>query len=308
METIAANLSGMAVFAKVAETKSFSAAAERLGISKSAVSKHVTRLERSLNARLIHRTTRRLSLTEIGTAFYEHCSRMLAEAEAAESVVSQLRAAPRGILKLTTPAAYGHLQIAPAIPELLARYPEMAVQIAMNDSPVDLAEEGFDVAIRLTYDPPPNVVARKLTTVSWLTCAAPAYLERHGVPRTPQDLKGRNCLFYSFLESSIEWRFRSPQGETKVRVAGNFTANNSEAIREVALAGLGIALLPSFVVAADLRENRLNVVLDGYEVEGAVANDVYALYLPTRYVSPKVRALVDFLVERFAPKPRRDGV
>jgi DNA-binding transcriptional LysR family regulator len=233
---------------------------------------------------------------------------MLAEAEAAESVVSQLRAAPRGILKLTTPAAYGHLQIAPAIPELLARYPEMAVQIAMNDRPVDLAEEGFDVAIRLTYDPPPNVVARKLTTVSWLTCAAPAYLERHGVPRTPQDLKGRNCLFYSFLESSIEWRFRSPQGETKVRVAGNFTANNSEAIREVALAGLGIALLPSFVVAADLRENRLNVVLDGYEVEGAVANDVYALYLPTRYVSPKVRALVDFLVERFAPKPRRDGV
>ena len=306
METIAANLSGMAVFAKVAETKSFSAAAERLGISKSAVSKQVTRLERSLNARLIHRTTRRLSLTEIGTAFYEHCARMLTEAEAAESVVSQLRAAPRGVLKLTTPAAYGHLQIAPAIPALLARYPEMAVQIAMNDRPVDLAEEGFDVAIRLTYDPPPNVVARKLTTVSWMTCAAPEYLERHGTPRTPQDLRGRNCLFYSFLESSIEWRFRSPQGETKVRVAGNFTANNSEAIREAALAGLGIALLPSFVVAADLRENRLRVVLDGYEVEGAVANDVYALYLPTRYVSPKVRALVDFLVERFGPQPHRD--
>jgi DNA-binding transcriptional LysR family regulator len=293
---------GMAVFAKVAETKSFSAAAERLGISKSAVSKQVTRLERSLNARLIHRTTRRLSLTEIGTAFYEHCARMLTEAEAAESVVSRLRAAPRGVLKLTTPAAYGHLQIAPAIPELLARYPEMAVQIAMNDRPVDLAEEGFDVAIRLTYDPPPNVVARKLTTVSWLTCAAPAYLERHGAPRTPQELRGRNCLFYSFLESSIEWRFRSPQGEAKVRVAGNFTANNSEAIREATLAGLGIALLPSFIVAGDLRENRLQVVLGGYEVEGAVANDVYALYLPTRYVSPKVRAFVDFFVERFAAK------
>jgi DNA-binding transcriptional LysR family regulator len=304
METNVANLVGMAVFAKVAETKSFSAAAERLGISKSAVSKQVTRLERSLNARLIHRTTRRLSLTEIGTAFYEHCARMLSEAEAAESVVSQLRAAPRGVLKLTTPAAYGHLQIAPAIPDLLARYPEMAVQIAMNDRPVDLAEEGFDVAIRLTYDPPPNVVARKLATVSWMTCVAPAYLERHGAPRTPQELRDRNCLFYSFLESSIEWRFRSMQGgETKVRVAGNFTANNSEAIREAALAGLGIALLPSFIVARDLRESRLQVVLGGYEVEGAVANDVYALYLPTRYVSPKVRAFVDFFVERFAPKP-----
>lgn len=294
---------GMAVFAKVAETKSFSAAAARLGISKSAVSKQVTRLERSLNARLIHRTTRRLSLTEIGSAFYEHCARMLSEAEAAESVVSRLRAAPRGVLKLTTPAAYGHLQIAPAIPDLLARYPEMAVQIAMNDRPVDLAEEGFDLAIRLTYEPPPNVVARKLTTVSWMTCAAPAYLERHGAPRTPQDLRSRNCLFYSFLESSLVWRFRSPQGETKVRVAGNFTANNSEAIREATLAGLGIALLPSFIVAGDLREKRLHVVLGGYQVEGAVANDVYALYLPTRYVSPKVRAFVDFFIERFSPRP-----
>jgi DNA-binding transcriptional LysR family regulator len=299
-------LTGMAVFAKVVEAKSFSAAAQRLGISKSSVSKQVARLERTLKARLLNRTTRRLSLTEIGTVFYEHCARMLIEAEAAESVVSRLRAAPRGILKLTTPAAYGHLQIAPAIPELLARYPEMAVQIAMNDRPVDLAEEGFDVAIRLTYDPPPGVVARKLTTVSWITCAAPAYLERHGAPRTPQDLRGRNCLFYSFLESSIEWRFRSPQGESKVRVAGNFTANNSEAIREAAVAGLGIALLPSFIVAADLRENRLKDVMGGYEVEGAVANDVYALYLPTRYVSPKVRAFVDFFVERFAPEPYRD--
>ena len=307
METIAANLTAMAVFAKVVETKSFSTAAARLGLSKSAVSKQVTRLERSLNARLINRTTRRLSLTEVGTAFYEHCARMLAEAEAAESVVSRLRAAPRGALKLTTPAAYGHLQIAPGIPGLLARYPEMSVQIAMNDRPVDLAEEGFDVAIRLTYDPPPNVVARKLTTVSWMTCAAPAYLERHGEPRTPQDLRSRNCLFYSYLESSIEWRFRSREGEADVRVAGNFTANNSEAIREAALAGLGIALLPRFVVAADLREMRLRGVLEGYEVEGAVANDVYALYLPTRYVSPKVRAFVDYFVERFAQEAQRDS-
>jgi len=296
----------MAVFAKVAETKSFSAAAERLGISKSAVSKQITRLERSLNARLIHRTTRRLSLTEVGSVFYEHCARMLVEAEAAESVVSRLRAAPRGVLKLTTPAAYGHLQIAPAIPELLARYPEMAVQIAMNDRVVDLAEEGFDIAIRLTHDPPPNVVARKLTTVSWIACAAPAYLARHGAPRSPQDLRNRNCLFYSYLESSMEWRFRMPQGKTNVTVAGNFTANNSEALREAALAGHGIALLPSFVVAADLRENRLQKVLVDCEVEGAVANDVYALYLPTRYVSPKVRAFVDFFVERFAPEPYWD--
>jgi DNA-binding transcriptional LysR family regulator len=293
-------LSGMAVFAKVAETKSFSEAARRLGLSKSAVSKHVTRLEQSLKARLLNRTTRRLSLTEVGSAYYEHCSRMVAEAEAADLVVSRLHAMPRGVLKLTVPAAFGHLQVAPAIPELLARYPEMAVQIAMNDRDVDLAEEGFDVAIRLTEQPPPTVVARKLTTIRWVICAAPDYLARRGTPRTPQELRGHNCLFYSFLESSIEWRFRSPRGDAAVRVSGNFTANNSEAIREAALKGLGVALLPTFIVAADLREKRLEPVLANYEVTGAVANDAYALYLPTRYLSPKVRAFIDFFVERFS--------
>ena len=292
-------LTGMAVFARIAETKSFSAAAARLGLSKSAASKHITRLERELKARLINRTTRRLSLTEVGTIFYEHCARMLAEAEAGELAVSRLYAEARGVLRVTSPAAFGHVQIAPAIPDLIARHPELAVQIVLNDRSVDLAEEGFDVAIRVTDQPPPNVVARKLMTVRWIACAAPGYLQRKGTPRAPQDLKEHNCLFYSFLESSIEWRFRSRQGDSKVRVAGNFTANNSEAIREAALKGLGIALLPSFLVMPDLAEGRLKQLLPGHEVAGAVANDVYALFLPTRYVSPKVRAFVDFFVERF---------
>jgi len=293
------HLTGMAVFAKVAETKSFSAAAERLGLSKSAVSKHITRLERALKARLLNRTTRRLSLTEVGATFYEHCARMLAEAEAAELAVSRLYAAPRGVVRITSPAAFGNVQVAPAIPDLIARYPELTVQVVMNDRPVDLVEEGYDVAIRVTDQPPPGVVARKLMTVRWIVCAAPAYLREHGTPRAPQDLKEHNCLFYSFLESSIEWRFRSRQGDSKVRVAGNFTANNSEAIREVALKGAGIALLPSFLVNPDLADGRLKQVLAGHEVAGAVGNDVYALFLPTRYLSPKVRAFVDFFVERF---------
>jgi DNA-binding transcriptional LysR family regulator len=300
------HLVAMAVFARVVEAKSFSGAAQRLGISKSAVSKHVSGLERALKARLLNRTTRRLSLTEVGAQFYEHCTRMLAEAEAAELAVSRLHAAPRGVLKVTSPAAFGHLMLAPAIPDLLARHPEMTVQIAMNDRPVDLAEEGFDVAIRLTEQLPPNVVARKLMTVRWVVCASPEYLARHGTPRTPQDLQRHNCLFYSFLESAIEWRFRSARGETRVRVKGNFTANNSEAIRETALKGLGVALVPGFSVDADLRDGRLQEVLGGYDVEGAVANDVYALYLPTRYLSPKVRAFVDFFVERFGAEPGLD--
>jgi DNA-binding transcriptional LysR family regulator len=300
------NLAGMAVFARVAEAKSFSGAARRLGVSKSAVSKQVAQLERSLKARLLNRTTRQLSLTEVGAAFYEHCARMLAEAEAAELAVSRLYSEPRGVLKVTAPAAFGHLHIAPAIPDFIARHPAVAVQIVMNDRTVDLAEEGFDIAIRMTREQAPNVVARRLAPVRWAVCAAQAYLTKHGVPLVPQDLARHNCLFYSFLESSSEWRFSSKAGKAAVRVTGNFTVNNSEALREAVLKGLGVALLPTFTVGADLRERRLQQVLGDYQALGTFGSDVYAVYLPTRYLSPKVRAFVDFLVERFAPEPYWD--
>jgi DNA-binding transcriptional LysR family regulator len=299
-------LSAMAVFAKVAEAKSFSAAAQRLGISKSAASKQVSNLERSLKARLLNRTTRRLSLTEVGAAFYEHCARMLAEAEAAELAVSRLYAEPRGVLRVTAPAAFGHLHIAPGIPDFLARYPDMSVQIVMNDRQVDLVEEGFDVAIRMTREQTPNVVARRLAPVRWAVCATPDYLREHGTPRTPVDLTGHNCLFYSFLEASSEWRFTAKAGESTVRVAGNFTVNNSEALREAVLKGIGIALLPTFTVGTDVREGRLQQVLREYRAHGTFGSDVYAVYLPTRYLSPKVRAFVDFFVERFGPEPYWD--
>jgi DNA-binding transcriptional LysR family regulator len=301
------NLTGMAVFARVAEAKSFSRAAQRLGISKSAVSKQVAQLERQLKARLLNRTTRRLSLTEVGAAFYEHCARMLVEAEAAELAVSRLYAEPRGVLRVTVPAAFGHLHIAPAVPDFIARYPDVAVQIVMNDRTVDLAEEGFDIAIRMTQDQAPNIVARRLAPVRWAVCAAPAYLKGHEAPRAPQDLARHNCLFYSFLESSSEWRFSSDAGESAVRVAGNFTVNNSEALREAVLKGLGVALLPTFTVGKDLREKRLQPLLPGYRALGTFGSDVYAVYLPTRYLSPKVRAFVDFFVERFSPEPYWDA-
>jgi len=302
------NLAGMAVFARVAEAKSFSGAARRMGVSKSAVSKQVAQLERSLKARLLNRTTRRLSLTEVGAAFYEHCARMLAEAEAAELAVTRLYAEPRGVLKVTVPAAFGHLHIAPAIPDFITRHPDVAVQIVMNDRTVDLVEEGFDVAIRMTREQAPNVVARRLAPVRWAVCAAPGYLKQHDAPRMPRDLDRHNCLFYSFLESSSEWRFTSKDGEAAVRVTGNFTVNNSEGLREAVLKGLGIALLPTFTVGADLRERRLQQVLGEYRAHGTFGNEVYAVYLPNRYLSPKVRAFVDFFVERFGPEPYWDRV
>lgn len=299
-------LAGMAIFAKVAEAKSFSGAARRLGISKSAASKQVAHLERSLKARLLNRTTRRLSLTEVGAAFYEHCARMLAEAEAAELAVSRLYAQPRGMLRVTSPAAFGHLHVAPAIPDFIQRYPDVSVQLVMNDRTVDLAEEGFDVAMRMTRDNAPNVVARTLAPVRWAVCASPAYFQRHGTPRAPADLAHHNCLFYSFMDSASQWRFTSGAEDTVVEVRGNFTVNNSEALRQAVLRGLGIAMLPTFTVGQDLRERRLQQLLAGYRAHGTFGTEVYAVYLPTRYLSPKVRAFVDFFVERFGPEPYWD--
>jgi len=300
-------LAAMAVFAKVTEAKSFSAAALRLGISKSAVSKQIAWLEKQLGARLINRTTRRLSLTDVGMTFYEHSARIVAEAEAAELSVSHLRSGPRGVLRLTAPAAFGHLHIAPAIPDFLARHAEVTVQMVMNDRVIDLAEEGYDLAIRMTAEQHPGTVARRLAPVRWVVCATPRYLKQHGVPRAPADLARHNCLFYSFLQSSSDWVFDSEAGSVHVRVTGRFSVSNSEALRVGVLQGLGIALLPTFTVGADIQAGTLKPLLPGYAPRGTFGTDVYAVYLPTRYLSPKIRAFVDFLVERFGPEPYWDA-
>ncbi|MFN7751961.1 MAG: LysR family transcriptional regulator [Pseudomonadota bacterium] len=301
------NLVGMAIFARVVEAKSFSGAARRLGISKSAVSKHVTRLERELRARLLNRTTRRLSLTDAGATFYPHCARVLQEAEAAEVAVSRLGSAPRGVLKVTAPAAFGHMHIASAMPEFLARYPDLKVEMDLIDRMADLAEEGIDVAIRLFGEPAPNTVARALAPIRWVVCASPGYVARHGRPESPESLAGHNCLFYAFRSLESDWRFRARGGEVLgVKVAGNLTATNSLAIREAVLRGLGVAMSPTFVVGDDLRAGTLEPLLPDYEALGNFSSHINAVYLPNRYLSPKVRAFVDFFVERFGPQPYWD--
>jgi DNA-binding transcriptional LysR family regulator len=300
------NLTGMAVFARVAEAKSFTEAARRLGLSKSVVSKQLARLERGLGARLLNRTTRRLSLTEAGAAFYEHCARMLAEAEAAEQAVSRLRVVPRGALRASSPAAFGHLHIAPAVPEFLRRFPEVEVELVMNDRFVDLAEEGYDVAIRMVEQPGPNLVARALAPVRWAVCATRRYLRENGTPAAPTELARHNCLYYSYLGSGNEWRFAGPRGVETVRVSGNFRVNNSEAVREAALGHLGVALLPTFTVGPDLQAGRLQSLLADYRSLGVFGGHIYAVYLSNRQLSPKVRAFVDYCVERFGPEPYWD--
>jgi DNA-binding transcriptional LysR family regulator len=240
------NLVGMGIFARVAEAKGFSAAARRLGISKSVVSKEVAKLERSLGARLLNRTTRQLSLTEVGAAFYEHCARIVQEAEEATLLVDRLHAKPRGVLKCTAPVAFATLHIAAALPEFLARCPEVQVDLTVGDRFFDLAEEGFDLAIRIARELPPNMVARKLAPINRVVCGTPDYFEKHGVPVVPQDLERHNCLVYTHANPDSLWRFRSAEGEIAVQVRGNLRLNDDEVIWRAVLGGLGISMLPTF--------------------------------------------------------------
>ncbi len=297
-------LTGMALFAKVVETGGFSAAAVALGRSKSAVSKQVARLEERLGARLLNRTTRRLALTEVGAAYYERCTRILAEVEEAERAVGHLHAEPRGTLRVSVPVSFGIAHVAPALPAFMDRYPDLAVDLTFGDRIVDLIDEGFDAAVRIARLPESTLVARRLAPFRRVVCAAPAYWRRHGVPDRPQDLTEHQCLRYAYLQTGDDWPFRGPAGAFSVTVSGRLRTNNGDALRAAAVAGLGVCLSPTFIVADDLRAGRLQTVLADFE-EGDLA--VYAVYPHSRHLSAKVRAFVDFLAERFGPKPYWDA-
>ncbi len=291
-------LTDMAVFTKVVELKGFSAAAAQVGITKSTVSKQVTRLERRLGVKLLHRTTRTLSLTEAGVEFYHRAEQAIALAENAETAVSQLTEDVRGSLRITAPVAFGKLCIAPLIPEFLVRYPEVRVHLSLLDRFVDLAEEGYDLAIRLTRKLPEQVVARRLLPIRHIICAAPAYLEGRAVPRVPQDLARFNCLYYGYGEFGDRWVFKGTVGQEAVRVTGNFVVNSSEAIRDALLKGVGIGMLPAFIIAQELRAGQLHALLPGWEPEGPFAANAYVVWLPNRFIPPKTRVFIDYLVQR----------
>ncbi|MDT3735740.1 MAG: LysR family transcriptional regulator [Denitratisoma sp.] len=297
------DLNLMAVFAHVAETGSFSAAARRLGMSRSAVSKAVAKLEKELGARLLNRSTRHLSMTEVGAAYVEHCSRILDEAVRAEQVVDHLHAQPRGVLKVAASVAFGTLHVAPALADFLGRYPELDIDMTITDRAIDMAEEGCDVVVRVARDLPPNLVARRLAPVRRKLCATPAYFGKHGVPRIPQDLARHNCLDYTHSGEQGLWRFTGPEGDIAVPVSGRLRINDDEALSQAVLGGLGLALLPTFIIGKDLQAGRLRAALSEYI---PVERHVYALYLPTRHLPAKVRAFIDFLLERFGPDPDWD--
>ena len=296
-------LDEMEVFAEVAEAEGFSAAAGRLNLSKSAVSKQVGRLEDRLGVRLLNRTTRRLSLTEAGTSFYAACRRVLDEAAAAEQAVSNLAAAPRGLLKLNAPMSFGFLHLGPAIPAFHARYPQITVDAAMNDRFVDLVEEGYDVAIRIGALRDSSLVARRLAPCRAVLCASPDYLERRGRPARPEDLAGHDCLLYANNANPREWSLQGPRGRQTVAVDGPLIANNGDVLCGAALAGMGIARLPTFIVGHQLRRGRLEVVLPDHPLP---EQGIHAVYPHGRNLSPKVRVFVDFLADYLGPEPYWD--
>lgn len=293
-------IAGMAVFATVVQARSFSAAAQQLGQTKSAVSKQVARLERSLGVKLLHRTTRSQSLTEAGQALYLRAAQGVALAEEARAELAHLSASPRGTLRVTAPMTFGKFCVAPAVLAFLERYPEVKVQLTLLDRNVDLADEGFDLAIRLAQSLPDQVVARKLTDIRYLVCASPGYVQDNPPLRSPADLAAHNCLYFGYGGFGDTWVFDSLSGRESVQVAGNFTVNSSDVIRDALLAGSGVGVLPSFVVEAELRDGRLLQLLPEWRPQGEFGASAYAVWLPDRHLPPKLRVFIDFLLERWA--------
>lgn len=290
-------LTSMTVFTKVVENTGFSAAGRRLNMSATMVSNHVQSLEAHLGVRLLNRTTRKLSLTEAGRAYYERCSQILAEITEADEAVGELQATPRGVLRLNIQQALQQV-IGRTIAEYVARYPEASVDMTMTDRMIDLVEEGFDLAVRVIPVTATNLIVRRLASVPYVLCGAPAYLARRGTPTVPADLASHNCLNYLYYPFGQDWRFTSGDGrEVTVRVSGNFRCNSAVALTAALVQGQGLLLAPRFLVTEYLRAGRLVPLLTDFLPIGF---DVEALYPHRRHLSAKVRAFIDLLTRHFS--------
>lgn len=293
-------LDGIAAFALVVETGSFTAAAQRLKLSKSAVSAHVQRLEERLGVQLLTRTTRRVATTEAGAAYHGHCVRILAEAEAAEQAAAALHREPRGTLKVSAPDTFGWMHVAPAIPTFRARFPEIAIDLRLEERHVSLVDERLDLAIRIGSLPDSPLVVRRLAPSRLLLCAAPGYLKQCGAPQSPRDLERHACLCFPPLWRDGHWHLLSRQSQARVPVAGALVTNSAEVLRTAALGGAGIAMLPTWAVAEELRGGALVRVLPAWAPPASV---IHAVYPGNRRMSAKVRAFVDHLLRHIGRTP-----
>jgi DNA-binding transcriptional LysR family regulator len=294
-------LTSMLVFTKVAKAGSFASAAKELGLSRAMATKHVMQLENGLGIRLLNRTTRNLSLTEVGMVYLERCLQILDEMEEMEIAVTRLQTEPRGTLKVNATPFFGAYHLAPAIAAYMEAFPDVNVELVLQAGYIDLIEEGFDLAIHLDEMRDSSLIARKLGSSQRVVCGSPGYFKKHGIPKTPDDLRKHNCLVNSSLPPRDQWQFSIPGGETTVvKVTGTMEANVADALRMAAINGLGLILLPTYMVGQDIRKGRLNPVLTDYV---PAPLEIHAVYPHRKHLSAKVRTFVDFLSERFHPKP-----
>jgi DNA-binding transcriptional LysR family regulator len=300
---MADRLTAIEVFVRIVEEGSLTAAGERLGLSRAAVSKQLVALEDRLGVRLLNRTTRRSSLTEAGSVFYERARQILMELAEAEREARRNSARPTGRLRLNAPMTFGTMHLAPAIPAYSAAHPAVTVDMTLNDRIVDLVDEGFDLAVRIGRLNDSSLMARRLAPCRFVVCAAPSYLAERGRPVAPEELAAHACLGYSYAPDGDLWEFVGPDGARRVRVSGPLRANNGEALAAAAAAGMGIVLSPSFIVSAHLRAGRLVPILEDYTI---AERGIFAVWPAGRHLSAKVRSFVDFLVERFGPTPYWD--
>lgn len=299
------NLPDIAVFVRVVDAGSFTAAADALGISQPVVSKSVTRLEERLGARLLNRTTRRLSLTEAGSELYRRSLHALKQIEDAELEVARFQTEPRGTLRVNAPMSFSILHLTPLVHEFLARFPGVTLDLALDDGTVDLVEGGYDLIIRIGRLASSTLVARRLAPCRITLCGSPEYLKKHGEPQSPDDLLNHNCLMYTLGSTPRAWRLVGPDGEERiVPLRGNFASNNGCAERALALSGVGLAMLPTFYVGDDLRSGTLKCLLRDWMPKDLTVNAIYA---ERRNLPPKVRAFVDFLVVKLGPEPYWDA-
>jgi DNA-binding transcriptional LysR family regulator len=253
-----------------------------------------------LGVQLLVRTTRSASPTENGLAYYERVVAILAEIDEADAAIGSLQSEPRGILRVNAPMSFGTLHLGTAIADFMEKYPELKIQLVLSDELIDPVREGFDVTLRIADLPSSSLIARKISPAPRVICAAPSYLQRHGVPQHPNDLREHECLTYGHLATGYQWKLSGPDGDHWIQIPWTLCTNNAEVLRDAAVKGRGVALLPIFIAGADLRTGALTAVLTQYKAPEISA---YAIYPQTKHLSVKVRVFIDFLAERFDGRP-----
>ncbi|MGZ8136789.1 MAG: LysR family transcriptional regulator [Methylococcaceae bacterium] len=297
-------LTSMNVFVRVAKAGSFAGGARELGISRAMATKHIMQLEGSLGTRLFNRTTRSLSLTDVGGSYLERCQQVLMDVEEMEAAVTHLQTEPRGVLKISAPPVIGATHIAHAVAEFLKIHTDLTVEMILQSTPGDLIDEGIDLAIYLGALDDTSMVARKLASSSLVVCGSPDYLARYGIPKTPADLVNHSCLVNWASSPRNKWQFKGESGYTAINVSGRMQANVADAIRTAAIDGLGLVMLASYVVGRDIEKGKLKVVLEDYTLPPL---DIHAVYPHRKYLSAKVRRFMDFLQVWLGPRVNMPG-